>query len=148
MNRFALPLLLAAACCLPGMAHAVEFRSVGAAPAILYDAPTERGRKLFIAPRGMPVEIVLANGDWTKVRDAGGDLTWVQTKDLVARRTVVATTANAKVRIAPGESSAVAFSVDKGVVMEVIEPISSGWIKVRHRDGLTGFIKAGDVWGD
>jgi SH3-like domain-containing protein len=62
-------LLLAA-----GTSHALDFKSVGAAPAILYDAPSTKGSKLFVAPRGMPVEVVLSYGDWVKVRDAGGDL--------------------------------------------------------------------------
>jgi SH3-like domain-containing protein len=140
--------MLLVPCCLPGLAHAVEFKSVGAAPAILYDAPTERGRRIFVAPRGMPVEVVLGNGEWTKVRDAAGDLTWVETKSLVAQRTLVGSTPNAKVRSAPNDTSPVVFSIDKGVLLEVAEPITSGWIKVKHKDGQVGYVKASDVWGD
>jgi SH3-like domain-containing protein len=148
MNLPRLLALLLVPCCLPGLAHAVEFKSVGAAPAILYDAPTERGRKVFVAPRGMPVEVVLSNGDWIKVRDAGGDLTWVESKALVSQRTVVATTPNARVHAAASDSSTVAFSVDKGVLLDVAEPITSGWIKVKHKDGQVGYVKAAEVWGD
>ncbi|MGV3653923.1 MAG: SH3 domain-containing protein [Noviherbaspirillum sp.] len=131
-----------------GAASAVEFKSVGAAPAILYDAPSEKGRKVYIAPRGMPVEVVLTYGDWTKVRDAAGDLSWVESKALVARRSLVATVAGAKVRAQPGDSAPAVFTVAKGVLLELSEPASSGWIKVKHQDGQAGYILAAEVWGE
>ena len=34
------------------------------------------------------------------------------------------------------------------VLLELAEPIASGWIKVRHRDGDSGFVKAAEVWGE
>ena len=55
---------------LVGAAHAVDFRSVGPSPAVMYDAPATKAKKLFVAPAGMPVEIVIANGEWSRVRDA------------------------------------------------------------------------------
>lgn len=131
-----------------GMAHALDFKSVGPAPAVLYDAPSEKGRKVFVAPRGMPVEIVLTYGDWTKVRDAAGDLFWVESKALVAKRNVIVNVANAKVRTSTDDSTPVVFSADKGVLLELAEPAASGWLKVRHRDGQLGYVKATDVWGE
>ena len=69
--------------------YALDFKSVGAAPAVLYDAPSEKGRRVFVAPRGMPVEVVLTYGEWSKVRDAAGTLSWVMSKSLAAKRNVV-----------------------------------------------------------
>ena len=129
-------------------AHALDFRSVGATPAVLYDAPSEKGRKVFVAPRGMPVEIVLTYGDWTKVRDAAGDLFWIESKALVVKRNVIVNVAAAKVRASADEAAAILFSADKSVVLELAEPVASGWLKVRHRDGQIGYVKATDVWGD
>lgn len=131
-----------------GAVHAVEFKSVGAAPAILYDAPTQKGRKVFVAPRSMPVEVVLTYGDWSKVRDATGDLSWVESKALAPARFVVATASGAKVRAAGDEKSAVIITADKGVLFELTEPVASGWVKVKHRDGESGYVKAADVWGE
>ncbi len=137
-----------AATMLAPVATAADFKSVGAAPAIMYDAPSEKGRKVFIAPRGMPVEVVLSYGEWTKVRDVSGDLSWVEARALDARRHVIVNVAGAKVRSAADEASPVVFSAERGVLLELAEPISSGWIKVRHRDGQGGFIRAPEVWGD
>ena len=138
----------AAAIMLAPAARAADFKSGGAAPAILYDAPSERGRKVFVAPRGMPVEVILSYGEWAKVRDVSGDLSWVEAKALDARRHVIVNVAGAKVRSAADEGSQVIFTADRGVLLELAEPISSGWLKVRHRDGQGGYIRAADVWGD
>jgi SH3-like domain-containing protein len=144
-------LLVVAALCLTavaGAAHAVEFKSVGAAPAILYDAPSPKGRKVFIAPREMPVEVVLTYGEWSKVRDATGELSWIESKALNAGRTVVVTVPSAKARATADEKSALVFTADNGVLFELAEPVASGWVKVKHRDGQSGYVKATDVWGE
>ena len=127
-------------------AHALDFKSVGNAPAILYDAPSIKGGKLFIAPRGMPVEIVLTYGDWVKVRDMSGDLAWTEAKALSARRNVIVRNANAKVRSAADDSAPAVMSADKGVLLELGEAQGT-WTKVRHKDGISGYIKSSDIWG-
>ncbi|MFZ6815996.1 SH3 domain-containing protein [Undibacterium sp. Rencai35W] len=130
-----------------GGALALDFKSIGASPVILYDAPSAKGSKVYVAPRGMPVEVILTYGTWSKVRDMGGDLSWVESKELVARRNVVVRVANAKVRAAADESSALVFSVDKNVLLEMAEPVNAGWVKVKHRDGQIGYVKVSEVWG-
>ncbi len=128
-------------------AGAFDFKTVGAAPVVLYDAPSVKGGKLFVAPRGMPVEIVLGYGDWVKVRDASGDMAWTEAKLLSARRNVVVRTPNAKVRSGSDDASPILMTADKGVLLELVDPQASTWLKVRHKDGIAGFIKAADVWG-
>ena len=129
-------------------AQAVDFRSVSPGPAVMYDAPGLKSKKVFIAPTGMPVELVLTNGDWSRVRDAGGDLAWIENKHLSNKRTLVVEAPQAAARASASDTAAVVFSAGKGVVLELAEPVSSGWIKVRHRDGETGYVKAADVWGE
>ena len=131
-----------------GVAHAADFKSVGPGPAVMYDAPAQKARKLYVAPAGMPVEIVFANGDWTRVRDAAGDLSWMESRSLSPRRTFVVEVAQLSARAAASDTAPVAFTAAKGVLLELAEPIASGWIKVRHRDGETGYVKATEVWGD
>ncbi|MCE3606897.1 hypothetical protein LXA47_25305 [Massilia sp. P8910] len=128
-------------------AHALDFKSIGAASTILYDAPSVKGGKLFIAVRGMPVEVVLTYGEWVRVRDANGDLAWAEAKALSPRRNVVVRTANAKVRGGADSDAALLMTADKGVLLELVDPQPASWIKVRHRDGISGFIRAADVWG-
>jgi len=147
-----IPLITSAATLSAAMispAQALDFRSVGAAPAILYDAPYEKGRRINIAPRGMPVEVVTSYGDWSKVRDADGKLTWIMSTMLSAKRNVIVMVANAKIHSGADDSSATVFSADKNVLLELTDPVSqAGWLKVRHRDGQSGYVKASEVWGD
>ena len=50
-------------------AAAIEYRTVDAVT-VLYDAPSQRGSKLFVIRRHTPVEVVVALDGWSKVRDA------------------------------------------------------------------------------
>lgn len=133
------------------LAGAVDFKSIGASPAILYDAPSNKGGKLYVAPRGMPVEVVLGYGDWVKLRDMNGDMAWAEAKALSPRRMLVVRSANARVRANPDDNAATVMTADRGVLLELIDanpgPASSIWLKVRHKDGAAGFVKATDVWG-
>lgn len=149
MKRF--PLILSALLLGAVMAKdalALDFKSVGASPVIMYDAPSEKGRRVYVAPRGMPVEVVLTYGEWSKVRDAAGTLSWLQSKSLTPKRMLVVSAANARVFNGADDNSQVVFTADKNVLLEMLESPNNGWVKVRHRDGQTGFVKAGDVWGD
>ena len=128
-------------------AHAFDFKTVGAAPAILYDAPSTKGSKLFVAPRGMPLEVVLSYGEWVKVRDVNGELAWTEMKVLSNKQNVVVRTANLKVRATADETAVSVFTADKGVLLEVAEAPAAGWVKVRHKDGLTGYVKVSEIWG-
>ncbi|MBG6222165.1 MULTISPECIES: SH3 domain-containing protein [unclassified Janthinobacterium] len=127
--------------------HAVDFKTVGATPVILYDAPSAKGGKLYVAPRGMPLEVVLSYGEWVKVRDASGEMAWTEAKGLSAKRNVVARAANLKVRVSPDDSASPIILVDKNVLLEMSEQPSSGWLKVRHKDGQSGYVKTSEVWG-
>lgn len=127
--------------------QAMEFRSVGASPVIMYDAPSVKGGKVYVAPRGMPVEVIFTSGAWSKVRDMAGDLSWVESKDLITRRNLIVRVANAKIRASADDSAALVFSAEKNVLLEMAEPASAGWVKVRHRDGQLGYVKVNEVWG-
>lgn len=139
--------LLAALALAFGPVQAAEFRSVGVAAAVLYDSPSAKGRKLFVAPRGMPLEVVSVVNAWVKVRDASGDVLWIERAELGTQRMVVATTL-ATVRSSPLDSAVAVFQAERGVVLELTDPNStSGWVKVRHRDGALGFVRTQEVWG-
>jgi SH3-like domain-containing protein len=128
-------------------AAAAEFRSVGVAVAVLYDGPSAQARRLWLAPRGTPLEVLSTVAPWVKVRDASGDIAWIDRGELVAQRTVVAR-AQAPVRSAGQEGAEVLFVVERGVGLELLDPVAiSGWLRVRHRNGASGWVRASDIWG-
>lgn len=143
MKRSLLPVLLALAA---GAAGAAEFRAV-AEPAVFYDAPTLRGKKLYVAPRGMPVEVVVSIEGWQKVRDRAGDLLWIERKSLTEKRSVVVSAPVAQLRDKPADDARVLLEAGTDVLLELVEPPAGGWARVRHRDGAQGYVRAGQVWG-
>jgi SH3-like domain-containing protein len=140
--RAALLVLAAAA---PLAAHA-QFRSIGE-PAVMYDAPSVRAAKLYVAGRQLPVEVIATDGAWVKVRDPFGGLSWVERKVLADRRTVLVTAPVADVRLRAEAAAPLAFQAQAGVVLEVIEVAPFGWVRVRHADGASGYVRITQVWG-
>lgn len=132
---------------LAGPAAAAEYRSVAVDAAILYDAPSTQARKLYLLSRDYPVEIIVSLDKWVKVRDATGALAWVETGKLAARRTLLVTAPVAEVRQAPQATAPVVFRAEKDVVLELVEFTGDGWVRVRHRDGLGGYVQMNQLWG-
>jgi SH3-like domain-containing protein len=130
-----------------GSAASFEFRSVGESAAVLYDAPSSKSRKLYVVNRGYPLEIVVAVEGWSKVRDATGELAWVENRRLAERRTVMVKVPLAQVRERADESAAIVVEAQQNVIFDLLEAGSGGWLRVRHRDGETGYIRASQVWG-
>ena len=139
-----LPLLCLASLSLP--VSAIEYRTVDAV-AVLYDAPSQRGSKLFVIKRDTPVELVVNLEGWSKVRDAEGGLAWIEKKYLVDKRSVIVTADRAEVRQKAEAGSPLVFEAEKNVALEFIEVQPGGWIGVRHRDGQSGFVRANQIWG-
>lgn len=128
-------------------AWAAEFRAIAPAAALLYDGPSVKARRLYVAPRGMPVEVIAASDPlFVKARDVGGDVFWVARGDLTSARSVVTATV-AAIRQSASDQAAVVFQAERGVLLDPVEPPAGGWVRVRHRDGAVGFVRTGEVWG-
>ena len=128
-------------------AAAAEFRSIAENGTLMYDAPSVRAKKLFVASRLYPVEIVINIDTWAKVRDHAGDLVWVEKKALSDKRTVIVTAAVAEARQTASDQAVLVFQAQKGVALDIAEPPAGGWIRVRHADGATGYVRISQVWG-
>lgn len=141
--------LLATACLalLAAPVLAIDYRSVDVPAAILYDSPSLKGKKLYLIKAQTPVEIIVRLEGWLKVRDAEGSLAWIEARNLSDKRTLVVTAPLAEIRQADKAESAVLAELEKWVAVELVEPASPGWAKVRHRDGATGYIRSTQVWG-
>ena len=128
-------------------AAAAEFRSVAESAAVLYDAPSAKAKKLYVVNLGYPVEVVVVVEGWSKVRDASGEMTWIESRQLSEKRTVMVRMPIAQVREAADDTAPVAFQAQQNVLLELLEVAGAGWLRVRHRDGQTGFVRVAQVWG-
>lgn len=143
-NRLAVGLILML---MPMLASAMDFRSIAVPKAVLFDAPSAQAKKLYLLWQGYPVEIIVNLGDWVKVRDNQGTLTWVEAKNLSPNRTVIVVKDLVSMHQSADANAAVVSQLQKDVVLDYIETAAGGWVKVKHRDGLTGFVQTTSVWG-
>lgn len=133
---------------MPLQVSALEFRSVAVPKAVLYDAPSFSAKKIFLLSQYYPVEVIVNLGDWLKVRDAQGAISWVEAKQLSTKRTVMVSAESAELRLAADAASNLVATLQKNVVLEVVDAtLSGGWLKVKHRDGTTGFVLVSSLWG-
>lgn len=128
-------------------AQAFDFVSV-AEPAILYDANSLKAKKLFVATRFLPLEQVVVLDSWVKVRDNSGKLFWIEKRQLSNKRYVMVTVPSADVRRSADDAAEIVFKATQQLGLEWLGNSGSGWVKVRHQDGATGYLKSGEVWGD
>lgn len=133
---------------LPGFVAAeMEFSSLAENAVVMYDAPSLRADKLYVAGRNLPVEVVVDVDGWAKVRDSSGSLAWVEKKALTQQRYVIVIVPLANVHQSAEMNSELVFQAEENVVMEWIDSDIKGWVKVRHLDGQTGYVKVNQVWG-
>lgn len=144
LTKFYLGLLLVL---MPSMASALDFRSIAVTKAVLFDAPSSQAKKLFVIWQDYPVEVIVNLGEWVKVRDNQGGLTWVEAKNLSPKRTVIVLNGPVELRAAADGSSEILSRLEKDVVLDLVESAPGGWAKVKHRDGLVGYVPAAAVWG-
>ena len=154
MSRGARVVLVAAALTLPPAAGGAEFRATAEPATILYDAPSARAKPLFVLGRDVPLETLVAVEGWTKVRDASGTIGWIANKALVEKRMLVVRAALADVRASAEDTAHIVFRAEQNVLLELAEPATSptttahpGWVKVRHRDGQSGFVRVAQIFG-
>jgi SH3-like domain-containing protein len=128
-------------------AGAAEFRSVADNAAVLYDAPSVKAKKLSILGRNYPVETVVVVEGWIKIRDASGELAWIEARNLSDRRTVMVRVKLADIRQSANDTAPLAFQAEQNVLLDLVELTGTGWARVTHRDGQGGFIRLNQVWG-
>ena len=126
---------------------ALEYLSLADNAVIMYNAPSIKADKLYVASRHLPVEAVVRVEGWIKVRDSSGILSWVEQKAISGKRFVVVIEQQAQIYQAADINSTLLFLAQKDVVFEWLENSSNGWVKVRHRDGQSGYVKTTQIWG-
>jgi len=141
-------LILLACLLAPGFAGAQlsDFRSTNDV-AVMYDTPSPKAKKIYVVSRHYPVEVLVTLDHWVRVRDMNGELAWMEASALGDKRYVVATGTGADVRAQPDEQAPILFRAQTGVILELIESATPGWLRVRHRDGQSGYVRINQVWG-
>ena len=148
------PILALAAMLLGGAVDAADYKTTAEAPTLLYDAPSTKARPLFVYGRDVPVEVLVAVEGWTKTRDVSGAFGWISNKSLADKRMLLVRVPIADIRANPDDASPVVFRAEQNVLLDLAESATSpgttatpGWVKARHRDGQSGYVRVSQVFG-
>lgn len=140
-------LLAATALVVAQPSWALEFRTATRA-AVLYDAPSQLATKLAVVGIGVPFEIFVETESWIKVRDVTGRLAWLEKSALGNAHTVMVNVDEARVLQQPSARAEVRFRAARGVLLEARGKPRDGWLDVQHVDGLRGWVRQHEVWGE
>jgi len=124
-----------------------EFLSIAKPGVVLYDAPSLNAGKLYVAGMNLPLEVVVKVVGWVKVRDYHGYLAWVEDKDLSPKRFVIIKIPVGSIYQSPNPTASLIFQAQQDVILELLGVVAGGWVKVKHRDGQTGYIRTDQIWG-
>ena len=148
------PTLALSALLAGGVAGAADYKTTSDAPTLLYDAPSTKARPLFVYGRDVPVEVLVSVEGWTKTRDVSGAFGWISNKSLADKRMLLVRVPIADIRANPDDASPVVFRAEQNVLLDLAESATSpgttatpGWVKVRHRDGQSGYARVNQVFG-
>ena len=132
-------------------AAGIRMVSVAGEKVNLRKGPSTQEPIIWELGKGFPLQVIGSKGSWLKVSDFENDVGWVY-KKLVSRKPhlVVKTNRNSSVRVnirsGPGTKYEIVGKAEYGVVFETLER-KADWVKVRHEEGLTGWIKRSLLWG-
>ena len=110
---------------------------------------------MFVYGRDVPLEVLVTVEGWTKVRDMQGAIGWIANKALADKRMLVVRVARRR-RAQPAPRTArrwcsgpsrTCCSSSRSLRPRRATTATPGWVKVRHRDGQTGFVRIAQVFG-
>lgn len=96
--------------------------------------------------KGFPLIVLQLRDNWYKVRDFEGDTGWIyrplttRTPHVIVKKKVI------NIRSRPGTSHPIVAKAYKGVVFKTIASVK-GWVKIRHKKGVVGWVARDLVWG-
>lgn len=100
---------------------------------------------------GFPLKVLKRSGEWLRVQDFEGATGWVH-KKVVNRSKHMIVKAQKKskgkinIRSKPSTKSKIVAKAYYGVVFQTLEQ-QKGWVKVRHGNTVTGWVKRSLLWG-
>jgi SH3-like domain-containing protein len=93
---------------------------------------------------GLPMEVIAETPDWRRVRDPGGEITWMHRRVLSGRRSVF-TLEETPLRARADLEAAQEVVADAGITLS-LERCHSGWCRVEGQ-GFRGWAQAHMLWG-
>lgn len=96
--------------------------------------------------KGYPLKVLETKGDWLKVSDFENDQGWIFSPLVVPNHTVIVNgKTSINMRSKPDTTGSIVATVDRGVVLTKVST-KGKWVKVRHSQGVVGWIYSPLLW--
>ena len=123
-----------------------EMVSIASPKVNMRSGPGKKYAVLWELGYGFPLQVKQKKGNWLKVSDFEGDVGWVY-KSLVSKKAhLIVKKERINIRSGPGKKYRVVGQANYGVVLKTLKR-GKNWVKVKHENGLTGWVKRGLLWG-
>lgn len=123
-----------------------EMVSVAGETVNMRSGPGEKYSIIWELGEGFPLKVETKKGKWLKVSDFEGDDGWIY-GDLVARKPhLIVKNKRVNVRSGPSGNNKIVGQANYGVVFKTLKQ-ENGWAKVKHENGLTGWVQRSLLWG-
>jgi len=128
-------------------ASAIRLVSIAGERVNMRSGPGENQAVLWELGEGYPLQVLETKGNWYKVSDFEGDTGWVYKKlvnrspHLIVKKRVV------NIRSGPGTRYRTIGKANYGVVFKTLQRGKNGWVKIKHENGLVGWVQRNLLWG-
>jgi len=120
--------------------------SIDGAKVNMRSGPGKNYEVVWELGRGYPLEVLETRGQWVQVRDVANDTGWVNQKLLSTAAHFIVKKPKINIRSGPSRKHRVVGMALDGVVFTTLEK-RKRWVKVRHENGLVGWVARDLVWG-
>ena len=108
--------------------------------------PGKHYRVIWELGHGYPLRVLATRGDWVRVRDFENDSGWVYRNLLSDEGYVIVRKHMVNLRSGPGRKYRLVGRAAYGVVFKVMET-QGKWVRVRHQNGVSGWVFRSLLWG-
>ena len=132
----------------PALAEMVSIKGPSVA---LRSGPGDKYNILWDLGDGFPLQVLKRKGNWLRVQDFENTVGWVRNDKISSTPHMIVkvnkgTKKHINVRASANDKSKIVAKACYGVVFETLEQ-RSGWVKVRHENGVVGWVSRQLLWG-
>ena len=115
-------------------------------PVVVYDGPSDSTTPRYLLGKDYPLVVISETTGWLTICMHDGTSGHIHRGDARPGDTVVVLYSSV-VREEPSQAANPVLNAGAQLLLANTGDVISGWLPVRHESGVSGFIRASDVWG-